>query len=150
MAFSLWSWACLQLNPTTVSRITLKNTSRQWVVHLRPRYSQVTLIITQMSIRMSNIKLNTDCICLGHLQSWTKWNGTANSHPPQIKDEAARRAKTRHFPIFDLGGEGGGGLGFPFILSKIPASYARSLQQNSQSERAYYCSHMTMNVHDFG
>ena len=37
--------------------------------------------------------------------------------PAQIKDEAARRAKTRHFPILDLGGRGG--LGFPFILSKI-------------------------------
>ena len=51
------------------------------------------------------------------LQSWRKSNGTANPHPPQIKDEAARRirAKTRHFPILDLGG----GLGFPFILSKI-------------------------------
>ena len=78
-----------------------------------------------------------------------KWNSKFPS--PQIKDEAARRAKTRHFPIFDLGGEGGGGgLGFPFILSKIPASYARSLQENSQSERAYYCSHVIMNVHDFG
>ena len=39
--------------------------------------------------------------------------------PPQIKDEAARRAKTRHFPILDLGASGG--LGFPFILSKIVA-----------------------------
>ena len=40
--------------------------------------------------------------------------------PPQIKDEAARRAKTRHLPILDLGRGGeGGGLGFPFILSKI-------------------------------
>ena len=28
--------------------------------------------------------------------------------PPQIKDEGARRAKTRHFPILDLGGGGGG------------------------------------------
>ena len=28
----------------------------------------------------------------------------------QIKDEAARRAKTRHFPILDFGGEGGGGV----------------------------------------
>ena len=55
------------------------------------------------------------------LQSWRKSNGTANPHPPQIKDEAARRmrAKTRHFPILDLGGGGRGGLGFPFILSKI-------------------------------
>ena len=30
-------------------------------------------------------------------------------YPPQIKDEAARRPKTRHFRIFDLGGGGGGG-----------------------------------------
>ena len=38
--------------------------------------------------------------------------------PLQIKaDGAARRAKTRHFPIFDFGG--GWGLGFQFILSKI-------------------------------
>ena len=40
---------------------------------------------------------------------------------PQIKDEAVRRAKTRHFLILDLGG-GGRDLGFPFILSKIVAS----------------------------
>ena len=47
------------------------------------------LAITWMSIRMSTIKLNTDCICLGHL-----------------------------------------------------ASNARSLQENSQSERACYCRHI--------
>ena len=48
------------------------------------------------------------------LQSWRKSNGTANPHPPQIKDEAARRmrAKTRHFPILDLGGGEGGGSRF--------------------------------------
>ena len=49
-----------------------------------------------------------------------EWNSKPPSPPPpQIKDEAARRAKTRHFPILDLGGRGG--LGFPFILSKIEA-----------------------------
>ena len=48
-----------------------------------------------------------------------KWNSKPPS-PPQIKDEGARRAKTRHFPIFNLGGRGG--LGFPFILSKIVGS----------------------------
>ena len=48
--------------------------------HLSPRYSYVTLVsgylfdscqstITRMSIRMTTIKLNTDCICLGHLAS---------------------------------------------------------------------------------
>ena len=36
-----------------------------------------------------------------------KWNSKSPS--PQIKDEGARRAKTRHFPILDLGGSGGGG-----------------------------------------
>ena len=48
------------------------------------------------------------------------WNGPANPHPPQIKDEAARRAKTRSFPIFDfMGSGGGGGLGFRFIFSNF-------------------------------
>ena len=37
----------------------------------------------------------------------------------QIKDEAARRPKTSHFAILDWGEGGGGGLGFPFTLSKI-------------------------------
>ena len=54
--------------------------------------------------------------------------------PPQIKDEAARRAKTRHFPILDLGG-GEGGLGFPFILSKIVASWRGELEDLGLSER---------------
>ena len=55
-----------------------KNTSSQWVDDLSPRYSQVTVVsdnlfdscqltITWMSIRMSTIKLNADCLCLGHL-----------------------------------------------------------------------------------
>ena len=34
---------------------------------------------------------------------------------PQIKDEAARRAKTRHFPILDLGGRGGLGFFIYFV-----------------------------------
>ena len=99
MAFLLWTWACDQLKPTTGQRITLKNTSPQWIVHLRPRYrrySQVPLVSGylfdsfQLTVTwMSTIKLNTDCICLGHL-----------------------------------------------------ASNARSLHENSQSERAYYWSHI--------
>ena len=32
---------------------------------------------------------------------------TPISPPPTIKDKASRRAKTRHFPIFDFGGWGG-------------------------------------------
>ena len=55
-----------------------KNTLRS--EHLSPQYSYVTLVsgylfdscqltITGMSIRMTTIKLNTDCICLGHLAS---------------------------------------------------------------------------------
>ena len=53
-------------------------------------FDSCQLTITWMSIRMSTIKLNTDCICLGHL-----------------------------------------------------ASNARSLLENSQSERTYHCSHIT-------
>ena len=38
--------------------------------------------------------------------------------PPQIKDEAAQKPKRAIFPSLIWGG-GGGGLGFPFILSKV-------------------------------
>ena len=96
MAFLLWTWACDQLKPTTGQRMTLRNTSPQWVVRLSPRYSQVPLVSGylfdsfQLTVTwMSTIKLNTDCICLGHL-----------------------------------------------------ASNARSLHENSQSERAYHWSHI--------
>ena len=58
----------------------------QWITSL---FDSCQLTITWMSIGMSTIKLNTDCICLGHV-----------------------------------------------------ASNARSLQENSQQERAYYCSHI--------
>ena len=48
----------------------------------------------------------------------------------QIKDEAARRPKTRHFPIFDCGGRGGGGVAYGFItfvpLPPPPAPPPRS------------------------
>ena len=44
----------------------------------------------------------------------------------QIKDEAARRPKTRHFPIFDCGGRGGGGVAYGFITSVTPPSASRS------------------------
>ena len=55
-----------------------------------------------------------------------KWNSKPHSPPPpQGKDEGARRAKTHHFPILDFGGRGG--LGFPFILSKIVALVILSL-----------------------
>ena len=91
MAFLLWTWACDQLKPTTGQRITLKNTSPQWVVHLSPRYSQVPLVSRYLfdSFQLTVTLINIDCICLGHL-----------------------------------------------------ASNARSLHENSQSERAYYWSHI--------
>ena len=66
-----------------------------------------------------------------------KWNSKPPS-TPQIKDEAARRAKTRHFPILDLGRRGG--LGFPFILSKIVACeqalYLGESQEVTQEQHA--------------
>ena len=47
---------------------------------------------------------------------------------PQIQDEAAQRAKTRHFPIFDFRGRRG--LGFPFILSNF--AIVDGIELNSQ------------------
>ena len=44
MTFSLWTWACNQLKPTTGQQITFKNTTPQWVVQLSPQYSQVILV----------------------------------------------------------------------------------------------------------
>ena len=64
--------------------------------------------------------------------------------PPQIKDEAARRAKNRAiFPSLIWGG-GRGGLGFPFILSKIvaevptPDGFLRSEHQNGRHRNVIY------------
>ena len=42
-----------------------------------------------------------------------KWNSKSPS--PQIKDEGARRAKTRHSPILDLGGRGGSMFSIYFV-----------------------------------
>ena len=74
MAFSLWTWACNQLKPTTGQQITLKNELYSWGCNtVRWHWSadalfdSYQLTITWMSIRMETIKLNTDCICLGHL-----------------------------------------------------------------------------------
>ena len=96
MDLSLWS---IKTNNWSADNFK-KTIHLNKVAHLNPRYSQVTLVsgylndscqltITWVPIRMSTIKLNTDCICLGHL-----------------------------------------------------ASNARSLQKKSQSERAYYSSHI--------
>ena len=63
--------------------------TRHWHWSADTLFGKCQLPITWMSIRMSTVKLNTACICLGHL-----------------------------------------------------ASNARKLQEDSQSERAYYCSHI--------
>ena len=42
-----------------------------------------------------------------------KWN--SKPHPSQGKDEGARRAKTRHFSILDLGGRGGSRFSIYFV-----------------------------------
>ena len=53
--------------------------------------------------------------------------------PPQIKDEAARRVKRAIFPSL-IWGEGGG-LGLPFILSKIVGS--KQAHEDSLTEKAW-------------
>ena len=45
-----------------------------------------------------------------------KWNGTANPHCPQIKDEAVQNPKCLIFPSLVWGEEGVGGYKFPICL----------------------------------
>ena len=74
MACSLWTWVCNQLKPTT----TIKKTGHLnelyswahnivwWHWSVDALFGSCQLTITYMSIRISTIKVNTDCICLGH------------------------------------------------------------------------------------
>ena len=61
--------------------------------------------------------------------------------PPMKPREGQKRAI---FPILDLGGGGRGGLGFPFILSKIvaevptPDGFLRSEHQNGRHRNVIY------------
>ena len=100
MACSLWTWVCNQFKPTTTIKKTrhlnelytwARNVVR-WQWSVGAFFDSCQLTITFMSIRISTIKLNTDCICFGHL-----------------------------------------------------ATNCQSVQENSQSERAYYCSHIIIN-----
>ena len=79
MAFSLWTWACHRLKPATGQQITFKkNISSvsctlepvmQWgdTGQQIPFFDSCQFTVTWLSIRMSTLRLNTDCICLGHL-----------------------------------------------------------------------------------
>ena len=60
MAFSLCTWACDQLKPITGQWITLKNTSPQWVVHLSPQYSHVTLVSGHLFLTAVNWPINME------------------------------------------------------------------------------------------
>ena len=77
-------------------------------------------------------KTRYPCPHLSTILDKIKWN-----RKPPSPHEAARRAKTRDFPILDLGG-GEGCLGFPFILSKIvaevptPHGFLHSENQNGR------------------
>ena len=72
VAFSLWTWPCNQLKPTTGQKKNSElypwgcNTIR-WHWSTDALFDSYQLTIIWMSIRMSTIKLNTDCIRLGHL-----------------------------------------------------------------------------------
>ena len=72
MDFSIWTWACGQLKPTTGRRMTLKNMSPQWVVHLSLRYSQVTLVSEYPFCQLS-INLNMDVHKDVHYQVKHRW-----------------------------------------------------------------------------
>ena len=83
-----WSADNFKKHVTSTS-CTLEPALQSGATGQRIPFDSFQLTVTWMSIRMSTIKLNTDCICLGHL-----------------------------------------------------ASNAQSLHENSQSERAYYWSHI--------
>ena len=53
MAFSLRTWACNQLKP-------IKDTSPQWVVHLSPQYSHVTLVSGHPFLTAVNWPINME------------------------------------------------------------------------------------------
>ena len=63
-------------------------------------------------------KTRYPCPHLSTILDKIKWNRKPPS-PPNQGWSCAKGKKPRHFPILDLGGRGG--LGFPFILSKIVA-----------------------------
>ena len=81
MAFPLWTWSCDQLKPTSGQQITLKKHFTSMSCTLEPaiqsgdigqRMPFLTSVNwpqhNHISIRMSTIKLHTDCVCFGHLQ----------------------------------------------------------------------------------
>ena len=81
----LWQWQIMDLRLQSIKTndwsadIFKKNMSPQWVVQAYDTVmwhrsvdtlsNSCHLTITWMSLRMSTVKLNTDCICLGHLAS---------------------------------------------------------------------------------
>ena len=64
-------------------------------------------ILVQVGRSVTWQKLNT-AVQQTTILDKIKWNSKPPSPPKKIKDEAARRAKTRHFRILDLGGGAGG------------------------------------------
>ena len=81
----LWQWQIMDLRLQSIKTndwsadIFKKNMSLQWVVQaydtviwhrsVDTLLNSCHLTITWVSLRMSTVKLNTDCICLGHLAS---------------------------------------------------------------------------------
>ena len=81
---------------------------RQWQIKLLINLRRLLKSSSSKSIRY----------ILSTILDKVKWNSKPPSTPNQGWSRA--KAKTRHFPILDLGGEGG--TNFPSILSKIVAS----------------------------
>ena len=67
--WQLWTWTCNQLKPITgLNELnTWAHDTVMWHWSADTLFDSCQLTITWMSIRMSTIKLITDCICLGHL-----------------------------------------------------------------------------------
>ena len=99
MAFSLWTWACDQLKPTTGQRTIWKKShfnelytwardTFRWPWSVDAVFDSCQLTITWMSKRMSTIKLNTDCFCFKHLAS--------NARSLQEKSQSERACYCSH------------------------------------------------------
>ena len=104
-----------------------------WLWQWTPQQSRVNVLsfslvdgATEYEVRFEAVTcIQAHAICFEKVNKGAtildkiKWNSKPPP-PPQNQGWSRAKAKTRHFPILDLGGQGGrGGLGFPFILSKI-------------------------------
>ena len=85
------NWSADNLKNVTAMSCTLELYTFRWYLSADTLFDSCQLIITWMSIRMSTIKLNTECLCLGHLASnaWSLQGNNAWSLQENSQSECA-------------------------------------------------------------